>query len=507
LDSVLLYCLAITPVAVQAGREKVPILTLTGLLVEVCLIGMVFLHDLRQHTIPFLGLYGLACLGYGTAVCWVLRGLHRSEPRPRGDPIALTLGLAILFRATLLFTSPPTLSDDVYRYIWDGRLMNAGVNPYAYAVESPLLDRFDSPYRALVNNSWMASPYLPAAQVLFAAVYRIAPDSPLAFQVAAVLFDLLTGWLVTDLLRQIGLPRARVLIYLWNPLIMVEFAHGAHVDALMICLMMTALRALVVARSKLPSVVALAAATLTKGLPALLLPVVTRRWGWRQTVIYAGLIVIVCLPFALGTGWGLTGPLDGEGLFGALRIYAAHWNYNSGLYHWLEVWLSGYQTSGAVPPEVVGWGPIRAAKIVVAAALGLVLIAVWWKGRQCDDDLALLRLAVVPLAAYLLLATTVHPWYVTLIIPLLPFLLPQEREASRTGRFLLPWLYFSAVVSLSYLTYLDPANLREYDMVRLVEYVPLYLLLVWSAWQPPLLHHCCGADGTGSGGVDGPGAK
>jgi hypothetical protein len=472
---------------------------------------MVFLRDLRQHTIPFLGLYGLACLGYGGAVWWLLRGRHRSDAGPRGNPVALILSLAILFRATLLFTTPPTLSDDVYRYIWDGRLMNAGVNPYAHAVESPLLDRFDSPQRHLVNNSWMASPYLPAAQALFAAVYRIAPDRPLAFQLAAVLFDLLTGWLVSDLLSRLGLPQARALIYLWNPLVIIEFAHGAHVDALMICLMMAAFWALVATRSKLPSVVTLAAATLTKGLPALLLPVVARRWGWRRTIVYAGLIIAACLPFALGAGWGLTGPLDGQGLFGALRIYAAHWNYNGGLYHWLEVWLSGYRTPGAVPPEIVGWGPIRAARLIVAVILGLVLIAVWWKGpvlslskgRQCDDDrsaersrrsLALLRLAVVPLAAYLVLATTVHPWYVTLIIPLLPFLLPQKGGASRSGRFLLPWLTFSAVVPLSYLTYLDPANLREYDLVRLVEYVPLYLLLVWSAWPA-------------SGGVDGPGAN
>jgi alpha-1,6-mannosyltransferase len=386
-----------------------------------------------------------------------------------------------LFRATLLFATPPTLSDDVYRYIWDGRLTNAGVNPYAYAVESPLLNRFDSPQRALVNNSWMASPYLPAAQALFAAVYRLAPDSPLAFQVAAILFDLLTGWLVTDLLRRLGLPPLRALIYLWNPLVIIEFAHGAHVDALMICLMMTALWALVAA-TKFPSVVTLAAATLTKGLPALLLSVVTRRWGWRRTIVYAGLIAVACLPFALGAGWGLTGPLDGQGLFGALRIYAAHWNYNGGLYHWLEVCLSGYRTPGPVPPEIVGWGPIRAAKLIVAVALGLVLIAVWRMSQRCDDDLALLRLATVPLAAYLLLATTVHPWYVTLIIPLLPFLPPKKGEATRSGRFLFPWLYFSAAVSLSYLTYLDPANLREYDLVRIAEYVPLCLLLIWSAW-------------------------
>ena len=297
------------------------------------------------------------------------------------------------------------------------------------------------------------------------------------------------GLLVLALLGHFHLPRRRVLIYLWNPLIIVEFAHGAHVDAFMIGLMMAALWALFRSRSRLLSMTALAAATLTKGLPALLLPVVVRRWGWRRTIVYAGLVFAICLPFALGAGWGLTGPLDGEGLFGALRIYAAHWNYNSSVYHWLEVWLSGYRTPEAVPLEVVGWGPIRAAKLTIAVALSMVLIAVWRISQRYDDDLALLQLTVVPLAAYLLLATTVHPWYVTLIIPLLPFLPPRKGgsgtvapQATRTARFLLPWLYFSAAVSLSYLTYLDPANLREYDLVRLVEYVPLYLLLVWSAW-------------------------
>jgi hypothetical protein len=406
---------------------------------------------------------------------------------------------AILFRLTLLLTSPPTLSDDVYRYIWDGRLFNAGINPYAYAVDSPLLDQFDSPLRALVNHSWMASPYLPTAQALFAVVYRIVPDSPLAFQAVAAFFDLLTGWLVMDMLGRLGLPRVRALIYLWNPLVIVEFAHGAHMaDALMIFLTMAAFWTLVAPRSVARhtdwytsgSVVALAAATLTKGLPALMLPVVAWRWGWRRIFAYAGLVIALCLPFAWGAGWGLVGPLDGMGLFGAIRIYTAYWNFNGGLYHWLEVGLSGYPTPGAVPPEVVGWGPIWAAKLITTGILGLVLVAVGWKSWRhaagpssagASSELAMLRLAVIPPAAFLLLTTTLHPWYLTLVIPLLPFLLPQRGEATQSGRFLWPWLYFSAAVSLSYLTYWEPENLREYGFVRQVEYVPLYLLLVWAA--------------------------
>jgi hypothetical protein len=211
-------------------------------------------------------------------------------------------------------------------------MTNAGINPYAHRIDSPLLDAFDSPQRALVNHRWMATPYLPAAQVFFAAVYRIAPDSPLAFQIAAILLDLMTGWLVIDLLRRLGRPRTWGLIYLWNPLVVVEFANGAHVDALMICLMMVTLWTLVVVRPRALSVVALAAAALTKGLPTLLLPVVWRRWGWHYTVAFAALAIVACIPFALGAGWGLVGPLDGEGLFGALRIYAARWNFNGGLY-------------------------------------------------------------------------------------------------------------------------------------------------------------------------------
>jgi hypothetical protein len=441
-----------------------------------CFAGIALLGDLRQHLVPFLFLYGLAYVAYAAAV-WQL--LRQPDGRRR---LILIVALGVLFRVTLLLASPPTLSTDVYRYIWDGRLANAGINPYAHAVDSPLLDRFDSVQRAMVDHSWMATPYLPTAQAFFAVVYRLAPNSPLAFQVGAVLFDLLAGGLVVDLLRRLGLSRARSLIYLWNPLVIVEFAHGAHVDALMIFLMVAALWALVVVRSRILSVIALTAATLTKGLPLLLLPVVVRRWRWHRVVLYAGLVVAVCVPFVLGAGWGLVGPLDGQGLFGALRIYADQWNYNSGVYHWLEVLLSGYHTPGAVPPEVVGRAPIMAAKWVVTISLGLVLVSVWWRGRDGYDDLSVLRLALVPLAAYLLLATTVHPWYVALVVPLLPFLPSRPGSSSKAERFLVPGLLFPAAVALSYVTYLDPDNLREYTLIRLLEYIPLYAALIWAAW-------------------------
>jgi hypothetical protein len=135
-----------------------------------------------------------------------------------------------------------------------------------------------------------------------------------------------------------------------------------------------------------------------------------------------------------------------------------------------------------------------AAKAIVMVSLGLVLAFVWWKGRERHDDLSLLRLALVPFAGYLSLATTVHPWYVTLLVPLLPFLASRPGRSSGAERFLVPGLWFPAAVGLSYLTYLDPHNLREYTLVRLLEYVPLYVALIWAAWPAS-----GGVDGTGTG--------
>ena len=161
-----------------------------------------------------------------------------AEKRPL--PMRAVWVWAILFRAILLFTSP-TLSDDVYRYIWDGYVATQGVSPYAFPIDSPQLDYLDIPLRALTNNSWMASPYMPVAQWLFASLAFIFPIAPLFFQLAMVIFDLLTAWLISKILTLGNYPQHRLILYLLNPFVIVEVAHSAHVDAWMIFLLMGAL--------------------------------------------------------------------------------------------------------------------------------------------------------------------------------------------------------------------------------------------------------------------------
>ena len=468
---------------------------LAGTAMAACFAAFVPLPSLRgPEVISFLAYFLLAGAAYFLSVI----RLDRDHL-----PIALIWGFALVFRLILLFTSP-TLSDDVYRYIWDGHLFNNSINPYALPVNSPLLEAYDIPIRALVNNDWMASPYLPSAQLLFASLTRIAPINVRVFQISAVILDLLTGWLVMDILKYLRLPRHRVLIYLWNPLIILEFAHGAHIDSLMITLVMATFWILVKAKPgslhegklRSTSVLTLVGATLTKIVPVLLVPVVVRRWGWRRLSLYIAILLVITTFFSIGAGWGLIGPIDGKGLFGAIRIYTNYWNYNSGIYHWLEVWLTGFPTPGAVPPEAVEQGRILLAKLISTGLLGLSVLATGLWAWRIDDpqgadqqtrSLGLLRLAVIPIGAYLLFSTTLHPWYVTLILPFLPFLLPRKDEIPITGRFMWPWLYFSIAVTFSYLTYIDPQNFREFTWVRNVEYLPFFGLLAWAAlmglWQ------------------------
>ncbi len=434
--------------------------------------GMVALHTrygtLSAAQIPvFLACYGIAFAAYLGVLLWA--------ECQKQVPGWLIYGGASAFQLLLLFTVP-TLSNDVYRYLWDGHVANHGVSPYAYAISAPELDFLAVPIRALTNHPEMATPYLPAAQWLFRAVTWLFPLQPFYLQAAMVLLSLGSGWLIAHLLEIAGLPRHRMLIYLWNPLVIVETAHGAHIDTWMVFLALLAVGLALAPgagcwarlRRGWLSPVVLALATLTKIVPVLLLPVLWRRWRWPGRILYLLVGSALLVPAGLAAGWGLSGPLDGRGLFGALRIYNRYWNFNSGLYQWIEGLLTAMRL-----PAADQW-----ARVLAGLLLLVVLVAVWWTARGRHEPRTLLRLMTLPLMAYILLTTTVHPWYLLILLAFLPFWAPGADESSQRWWSLVPWLYLSGVIVLSYLTYLTAHEFRELAWVRLVEWLPTWGLLV-----------------------------
>jgi hypothetical protein len=376
-------------------------------------------------------------------------------------------GTAVLARLILLSTTP-TLSDDVYRMIWDGHVALNGISPYATAVADPALDFLTIQARALVNNPDMASPYLPAAQAVFWLGALIGRE-PLVLQGLMVLFDLLAAGVIAALLRLAALPARRLLLYLWNPLVIVEVAHGAHVDAWMVLLGLLAVWAALARRPGRGwlSPLFLALATLTKPLPVLLAPVLFWRWRWGQRLLYPALTLLLLLPAGLRAGWGLSGALDGRGLFGALLIYTSRWKFNSGIFTVLEALFGGPESVAAT----------TAAKLVIGAALAGVLLGVFLAARRAKGARATLRLAAVPLMAYVLLTPTFHPWYLLFLLAFLPFLPPAAGEDWRWWLAAAPWLWLSATAVFSYLAYVSLGVVVERPWARLLQWGPALILV------------------------------
>jgi hypothetical protein len=352
----------------------------------------------------------------------------------------LVLGVALLLRAIVL-PGPAFLSNDINRYIWDGRVQAAGINPYRYAPADPALASLrDDDVFPFINRAETARTiYPPAAQAVFLFVQWISPGR-VGIKCAMVAAELVAISALIALLGRAGLPQAQVLIYAWHPLPVWEFAGNGHVDALAVAGVALALQAAAADRRAIAGM-ALAGAVLAKILPGVLLPALWRAHGWRFPVAFAASIVAAYLPYA-GVGTHVLGFLPGyaseEGIASGRGIY----------------FLNLVEQLILLPP----W----AAPAYFAAVLGLlVLLGVRMLGRPADA-VGMAREALL-LASVLMIALTPHyAWYFAWL--LVPACLAPD------------WPVLLLTV-LSFTIYQDPfgASLLWPSVI----YVPVLALLLW----------------------------
>ena len=122
-----------------------------------------------------------AFLCYALAAYLVLRQGAIPE-RPH-----LILGAALVFRLTLWW-SPATLSDDIFRYVWDGRVQLADINPYLYAPSAPEVEHLRDALYHSINHAAIPTIYPPLAQLFFRAICVLSA-TPAAFKLALLLCD------------------------------------------------------------------------------------------------------------------------------------------------------------------------------------------------------------------------------------------------------------------------------------------------------------------------------
>jgi len=359
-------------------------------------------YECRQDEFwPLLGLYG-ACFG---AYALVIKTVESNRA------IACFISLGIVLRVILLF-SIPNLSDDVYRYLWDGKLWLNGINPFVhppsyYVQQGVLPEGLSLELYQKLNSPDYHTIYPPLAQGLFTLSCALFPHweygSMVVIKLGILLAELGSIALLRSLLRQYQLAPQQILLYTLNPLIIMELVGNVHLEALMIFFLLLALYFFQKQQQRWASV-ALAASIASKLLPLMFLPFLLRRWGWpqasmRHLTLMAGVLLLLFLPML---SWEFV-----QGFASSLDLYFQRFEFNASLYYllrWVFYMLTGYNL-------IIALGPL----------LGLLVVYFIVKMARREQDLSWEKLPFLMLVAfslYLFTATIIHPWYLAVPIAL-----------------------------------------------------------------------------------------
>lgn len=338
----------------------------------------------------------------------------------------------------------PVLSEDIYRYMWDGWVQSNGVNPYVQPPASTALETLRTEWWPLINHPEVSTIYPPGAQLVFALLAWIGPAWWI-FKLAWFAADLAVAWLIHRLSRGRGaLP---LLLYLWSPLVIVEVAWSGHMDPLGIAAMLGA-AVLAGGASAWRAGSLLGVGVAVKFAPLAALPALARLGGRRPLAAGLGVTAALAVPALLYL------PYAGAGasLFSGLRTYADLWEFNAGIYRILER-LPGH----ADLPKWIG-----------AAVVGALAVRAGLRRWPLERALS------ATIGAALLLSPTLHPWYVLWVLPFACL-------SSSRG-----WLLLSGTVFLAYAgrdVYLATGVWPEPAWLSWLIHGPPLALLAWDGWR------------------------
>lgn len=304
---------------------------------------------------------------------------------PEFPPRVLVIGLilsAVWHFQFLRIPSGP--DDDIRRYVWDGRLQRLGYNPYIVIPSDPAVRGLHTIETRDMNNPDLPSPYPAGAQLFFRAVTGIH-ESSFALKVAFLACDFAMIFVLLDVLRRSGFRAHLVLAYAWNPLLALEVAGTGHIDIVGALLLLISFAALG-RRSRTIAAVAFGLAITVKLLPVVLLPVYWKRVRMRDAVLAAAVAGLLYLPFLK----------QGSIPIGSLITYVQTFRFNDPVFASLE----------RVAPQIAAGVPV-----VVG------LLTATWLRITCPEPSP--DVFAWPMAASLLCAPTVYPWYLLWLLPFL----------------------------------------------------------------------------------------
>ncbi|MDX5348694.1 MAG: hypothetical protein LPJ89_07525 [Hymenobacteraceae bacterium] len=397
----------------------------------------------RTNFALVLSWFGLACIGYTRLV--------RSDLTVK-QGIAAAMLLRMLFIAAV-----PALSDDYFRFIWDGRLLANGINPYQFLPHEFYPDQLQqynltAQLYAGLNSKHYFTIYPPVCQFIFWLAGLVAPHQEvLAIMVMRVFIlsaEAGTMWLLVKILHKLALPEKQLFWYAFNPLVIIELSGNLHFEALMIFFILLSLYQLLLHR-QVASAVTLGLGIGVKLLPIMFLPFLIRQLGWFSFIKFAAVVVVVIVLMFF--------PFYSQQLFhkifSSIDLYFQKFEFNAAIYFLIRevgFWITGYNQIHKIGPA-----------LSVIAFLGIMLTVVLERHSTISS---LFGSCLAALSIYLFLATTVHPWYITTLVAL-----------CACTRFRYPAIW-SIVTVLSYAAYQNPDYQENLVLVSL-EYTVVFIWL------------------------------
>jgi alpha-1,6-mannosyltransferase len=309
-----------------------------------------------------------------------------STPRFPRQVVVIGLVLAAAWHIAFL-RLPPGPDDDIHRYVWDGRLQRLGYNPYLVVPSAPAVKGLHTPETRNLNNPDLPSPYPPGAQLFFRAVTAIH-ESAFAMKVAFVVCDFAIVLVLLDLLRTGRRSSHLVLVFAWNPLLAIEVAGSGHIDIVGALLLVVSAAALA-RRWRATAAIALGLAVAVKFLPIVLLPLYWKRIRIRDSVLAAAVVGLLYVPFLN----------HGRIPIGSLGTYVQTFRFNGPVFAVL---------AHVAPPQFLAG----------LALLAGFATAAWSRRRNAAPEPSPDEFAW-PMAATLLCAPVVFPWYLLWLLPFL----------------------------------------------------------------------------------------
>jgi hypothetical protein len=390
---------------------------------------------------PSIVIYSVAYIAASVLFTLLCRIILKHDFLPKYILAFIIAGLVLRLA---LVPVHPIGSDDYYRYIWDGKVIASGMNPYRYApTDTSLASLHSQTLPTKINFGDMKTIYPPLAEILFYVAYKISGESFLGIKVLLFVFDLLTMFGILLILRQLNLSPKNLLLYAFCPLPLVQFFVDAHMDGFGIPLLVFAILFYIMDK-KLLSYLLIGLSVCVKPLGLILIPIIffsEKKLADRLKVILVPVIVcvILYLPFIF-TG----------SPFQALVTFTQNWTFNGIVFDFLNIFFNDNQKTR-----------MDCAILMMAFYTPVVLIR--------RDLLTKIYVSVFLLFIF---SPVVHPWYLSW----LAFLLPMQPRWSG-----IVFVGLISLTSFTLVTYQLSGIWRDYPVVLLLEYIPVLSLFVYEA--------------------------